>query len=87
MKITIKTDKTNLSIPMPLGMAAMAIKKVPDSVLDKFRAKVPPAYAKAICKENLIFLFEECRPELEKFKGLELINARKDDGTYISIVL
>lgn len=72
---------------MPLGMAAMAIKKVPDSVLDKFRAKVPPAYAKAICKENLIFLFEECRPELEKFKGLELLNARKEDGTHISIVL
>lgn len=87
MKITIKTDKTNLSIPMPLSMAAMAIKKVPDSVLDKFRAKLPAAYAKAICKENLIFLFEECRTELEGFKGLELINARKDDGTYISIVL
>lgn len=72
---------------MPLSMAAMAIKKVPDSVLDKFRAKLPAAYAKAICKENLIFLFEECRTELEGFKGLELINARKDDGTYISIVL
>lgn len=56
MKITIKTDKSNLSIPMPLSMAKMAIKKVPDHVLDKFRAKLPAAYAKAICKENLIFL-------------------------------
>lgn len=87
MKIVIKTDKTNLSIPMPLGMAAMAIRKVPDSILDKFRAKIPAAYAKAICKENLIFLFEECRPELESFKGLEVINARREDGTYISVVL
>lgn len=87
MKILIKTDKTNLSIPMPLGMAAMAIRKVPDSILDKFRAKIPAAYAKAICKENLIFLFEECRPELESFKGLEVINARREDGTYISVVL
>lgn len=56
MKITIKTDKSNLSIPMPLSMAKMVIKKVPDHVLDKFRAKLPAAYAKAICKENLIFL-------------------------------
>lgn len=56
MKITIKTDKSNLSIPMPLSMAKIAIKKVPDHVLDKFRAKLPAAYAKAICKENLIFL-------------------------------
>lgn len=87
MKITIKTEKTNLSIPMPIGMAAMAIKKIPDSILNKFCAKIPPAYAKAICKENLIFLFEECRPELEKFKGLELVNARKEDGTHISIII
>lgn len=87
MKITIKTDKSNLSIPMPLSMAKIAIKKVPDHVPDKFRAKLPAAYAKAIRKENLIFLFEECRPKLEDFKGLELINTRKDDGTYISIVL
>ena len=87
MKIVIKTDKTNLSIPMPLGMASMAIRKVPDSILDKFRAKVPDAYAKAICKENLIFLFEECRSELEAFKGLEVINARREDGTFISVVL
>ena len=68
-------------------MAAMAIRKIPDSVLDNFRAKVPLAYAKAICKENLIFIFDECRPELESFKGLELVKAKKDDGTYISIVL
>lgn len=41
---------------MPLSMAKIAIKKVPDHVLDKFRAKLPAAYAKAICKENLIFI-------------------------------
>lgn len=41
---------------MPLSMAKMVIKKVPDHVPDKFRAKLPAAYAKAICKENLIFL-------------------------------
>ena len=87
MKIVIRSDKTNLSMPVPMNMAAFAIKKIPDSVLERFRAKIPAEYAKAICKENLIFIFEECRPELEKFKGLEVINARKEDGTLISVIL
>jgi len=87
MKIVIKSDKTNLSMPVPMNMAAFAIKKIPDSVLERFRDKLPAEYAKALCKENLIFIFETCRPELEKFKGLEVVNARKEDGTFVSIVL
>lgn len=87
MKIVIKTEKTNLSMPVPMSMAAFAIKKIPDSVLERFREKLPVEYAKALCKENLIFIFETCRPELEKHKGLEVINARKDDGTFVSVIL
>lgn len=87
MKIVIKSDKTNLSMPVPMNMAAFAIKKIPDTVLERFRAKLPAEYAKALCKENLIFIFETCRPELEKFKELEVVNARKEDGTLVSIVL
>jgi len=87
MKIVIKSDKTNLSMPVPMNMASFAIKKIPDTVLERFRAKLPAEYAKALCKENLIFIFETCRPELEKFKGLEVVNARKEDGTLVSIVL
>ena len=87
MKIVIKSDKTNLSMPVPMNMAAFAIKKIPDTVLERFRAKLPAEYAKALCKENLIFIFETCRQELEKFKGLEVVNARKEDGTLVSIVL
>ena len=87
MKIVIKSDKTNLTMPVPMNMAAFAIKKIPDSVLERFRQKLPPEYAKAICKENLIFIFETCRPELEKFRGLEIINAKKDDGTFVSVIL
>lgn len=87
MKIVIKTDKTDLSMPVPMSMASFAIRNIPDSVLDKFRAKLPPAYAKALCKENLVFIFEECRKELEGYKGLEVVSASKEDGTYISVVL
>ena len=87
MKIVIKSDKTNLNLPVPMNMAAFAIKKIPDSVLARFREKLPPEYAKAICKENLIFIFETCRPELEKFKGMEVVNARKEDGTFVSVIL
>ena len=87
MKIVIRSDKTNLSMPVPMNMAAFAIKKIPDSVLDRFRAKLTAEYAKAICKENLIFIFETCRPELEKFKGLEVVKAEKEDGTFVSVIL
>lgn len=87
MKIVIRSDKTNLSMPVPMNMAAFAIKKIPDSVLERFRAKLPAEYAKAVCKENLIFIFETCRPELEKFKGLEVIKAEKEDGTFVSVIL
>lgn len=87
MKIVIKSDKTNLSMPVPMNMAAFAIKKIPDSILERFHAKLPDEYAKALCKENLIFIFETCRPELEKFKGLEIINAKKADGSFISVIL
>ena len=87
MKIVIKSDKTNLSMPVPMNMAAFAIKKIPDTVLERFRAKLPAEYAKALCKENLIFIFETCRPELEKFKVLEVVNARKEDGTLVSRVI
>lgn len=87
MKIVIKSDKTNLSMPVPMNMAAFAIKKIPDSVLERFRTKLPAEYSKALCKENLIFIFEECRPELERFKGLEIINAKKEDGTLVSVIL
>lgn len=87
MKIVIKTDKTNLSMPVPMNMAAFAIKSIPESTFEKFREKLPQPYAKALCKENLIFIFDTCRPELEKFKGLEIINAGKEDGTYVSVVL
>lgn len=87
MKIIIKSDKTNLTMPVPMNMAAFAIRKIPDAVLERFREKLPAEYAKAICKENLIFIFETCRPELEKFKGLEIVNARKEDGTLISVII
>lgn len=87
MKIVIKSDKTNLTMPVPMNMAAFAIKKIPDSVLERFSAKLPAQYAKAICKENLVFIFETCRPELEKFKGLEIVNAKKEDGTFVSVIL
>lgn len=87
MKIVIRSDKTNISMPVPMNMAAFAIKKIPDSVLERFRAKLPAEYANALCKENLIFIFETCRPELEKYKGLEVINARKEDGTFVLVIL
>lgn len=87
MKIVIKTDKTNLSMPVPLKMAGFAIKNIPESTFEKLREKLPHPYAKALCKENLAFLFEETRGELEAYKGLEIIHAKKEDGTYVSVVL
>ncbi len=87
MKIKIVSGGKKLNIPMPLSMAAFAIKNIPDSVLAKFCENIPPEFAKAVCKENLTFIFNECRSELEEFSGLEIVFGEKSDGTMISIVL
>ncbi|MDO4745324.1 MAG: hypothetical protein Q4B18_02075 [Bacillota bacterium] len=87
MKIVIKTENTNFSMPVPMNMAAFAIKKIPESTLERFREKLPKPYDKVICKENLIFVFEECRQELEAFRGLEIVKSEREDGTYVSVVI
>lgn len=87
MKIKIVSGGKKINIPMPLSMAGFAIKNIPDSVLAKFCENIPQQYAKAICKENLAFIFNECRGELEAFAGTEIVFGEKSDGTMISIVL
>ena len=43
MKITIKTKDTDISMPVPLAMADMAIRTVPDKVFRKAAEKAWPA--------------------------------------------
>ena len=74
MKITIKTKDTDISMPVPLAMADMAIRTVPDKVFRK-------------AAEKLSLIFSECRDVFRGCKGLEILHIEGHDGTFISITL
>lgn len=74
-------------MPVPLRMADVAIKAMPDAAFEKMRRKVQPPYDRLICKENVSMVFRECRDIFRENKGLEIIHVEAHDGTYVSIKL
>lgn len=87
MKITIKTDRVDFSMPVPWSMAGFALKNMPDHLFNEMKRKVAPPYDVLVCRENLMFLYEECKDALMECRGLEIIHAEGADGTYISIII
>lgn len=87
MKITIKTERRNFSMPVPWVMAGFAIRNIPDSMFEEMREKVSAPYDQLVCRENLLFLYEECKDALMEYGGLELIRVEGADGTFISVVV
>ena len=54
MKITIKTKDTDISMPVPLVMADMAIRTVPDKVFRKAAEKLGLQFKLIINEQQLI---------------------------------
>lgn len=87
MKIKIRSGKVRFSMPVPTGMAVMAIKAIPDAVFENMREKTNDAFAPYISREIFVFIYEECRDVLEQYKGLEIIHVEGNDGTFVSVKL
>ena len=87
MKITIKTKDTDISMPVPLAMADMAIRTVPDKVFRKAAEKLGRPYDCLVSREMISLIFSECRDVFRGCKGLEILNIEGHDGTFISITL
>lgn len=87
MKIVVRTGSVNFSMPVPLGMADIAIKAMPDAAFERLRRKVGPPYDRLVRKAAISFIFSECREVFRENKGLEIVHVEGHDGTYVSIKL
>lgn len=87
MKVTVRSEDINISMPVPIAMADMAVRAVPDHVFEKVMKKVGVTCDVNICREALSLLLKECKDILRENRGLEIIHVEDSDGTYVSIVL
>ena len=76
-----------IRIPVPLGLAGVAVSFIPEKTLEKARKDVPPAFQGLLTKPMLKFLVGECTYILKEYKGLEVIHVESVDSTFVSITL
>ena len=87
MKIKIRSEKVRFSLSIPTGMAAWAVKKIPQPAIDSMRRKTREPYRQLVTRDNFRFLLNACSEELKANKGLEVVHIETADGTFVSIVL
>lgn len=87
MKIVIRTGTINFSMPVPIGMADVAVRAIPEAAFERMRKEVAPPYDRLICKAAVSMIFRECRDIFRENKGLEIVHVEAHDGTYVSIKL
>ncbi len=87
MKVRIRTKEFRFSLPVPLPLVGVAIKLLPDSVLERMRVNAPESYRGLITKDTLRMLAEECLDGLQESKGLEIVHVEAQDGTFVSVKL
>ncbi|NLD19786.1 MAG: hypothetical protein GX663_06000 [Clostridiales bacterium] len=87
MKIKIRAGKIRFSLAVPIGMAGLAIRAIPESEFAKMRENMSKPYDQMITKEAALILFEECKEILKENKGLEAVHVEARDGTFVSIEL
>lgn len=87
MKIKIRSEKVRFSLAIPTSMAAWAVKKIPQSAIDRMREKTGEPYRQLVTRENIRILLNACSEELKANKGLEAVHIEGADGTFVSIIL
>lgn len=87
MKVTVKSEDINISIPVPLAMADIAIRAVPDRVFEKIMDRTGISCDVDVCRDAVSMMIKECRDIFSMNRGLEIIHVEGSDGTYISVVL
>lgn len=74
-------------MPVPLSMAGVAVKSIPEAAFREIRRKVPAPYDQLVTKDTILMYFNECRGDFARNKGLEIVHVEGHDGTYISVIL
>ena len=87
MTVRISSKNIRFFIPLPTAMIGLAIRWMPDRVLDEIRAGAPEPYRNLITKEYVGSLMESPISGKSKRLGLEIIHVEAGDGTYVSVKL
>ena len=87
MMVVVRSKDVNLRIPVPMGMASLAVIVIPEAAFRQMRRDVPPPYDVLITRQVLVMLLDECMDILKENKGLEVEHVEAADGTFVSIKL
>ena len=89
MRILVRSPEMPISIrlPIPLGLAEVAVSFIPEKTLEKARKDVPPAFQGLLTKPMLKLLVGECTDILKEYRGLEIVHVETPDGELVSITL
>lgn len=87
MMVVVRSKDVNLRIPVPMGMASLAVKVIPEAAFRQMRRDVPLPYDVLITRQVLVMLLDECMDILKENKGLEVVHVEAADGTFVSIKL
>lgn len=85
MKVIIKTPDMNFKIPivMPISLIKILIKFAGRMAKKYVNEEKALMYINALDWNALSMAFDE----LKRYKGLEIINIKSHDGTYIKIIV
>ena len=87
MKVKIRTTDFRLSLAVPVSMAGLVLRWIPDRGFADMREKAPEPYRRLITKKNICMVAGECLEVFKANKGLEIVHVEAADGTFVSVKL
>ena len=89
MRVLVRASDLRFPIwvPIPLGLAGVAVNLIPEQTLTEVRADLPQGVQPLLTKPMLKKLVKECAHILKRHRGLELVHVETSDGTLVSIHL
>ena len=87
MKIKIHADKYHMTIPVPVSLAGVALKVIPNSAFDAMKESVPKEFEHLVSRKAIQFYYKMCREIMAEYPGLEIVHVESHDGAMVSIIL
>ncbi len=72
-------------LPLPVSLLGFVIRLLPDRLFTKMQKHTPAPYNCLLTKESIRLLAAECLAVSKECKGLEVLQIRAQDGTFVSI--
>lgn len=75
MKVSIKSKDLNLNLPVPLSVGSIAIRCIPNKLLNKNE------------KRLVLQLFKTVKSNLKDYKGLKIVEVISQNGEHINVTI